>query len=106
MQLHIQITQIRPDRRVPLVLNPFLLFGNFAHLVEHVCRARVPNVNTMLISNGNFKISYFQHPDSHSSSSNMAVSFLAAGANDVLVKEADACPLVKFEALSRYQITR
>jgi hypothetical protein len=30
----------------------------------------------------------------------MAVSFLAAGASDVLVKEADACPFVKFDALS------
>lgn len=30
----------------------------------------------------------------------MAVSFLAAGANDVLVNEADAWPLVKLDALS------
>lgn len=55
----------------------------------------------MSVSDRNPDISYFRHSDSHSSSSNMAVSFLAAGANDVLVNEAEACPLVKFEALSR-----
>lgn len=50
MQLHIQITQIRPDRRIPLALNPFLLFGDFAHLVEHICQPRDPYENIMLIS--------------------------------------------------------
>jgi hypothetical protein len=54
----------------------------------------------MSISDHYLDMSYSRHPDSHSSSSNMAVSFLAAGANDVLVNEAEACPLVKFEALS------
>lgn len=94
VQLDIQVPDIRPYCRVPLVTDPLLLLGSFRHLVKHVCRSEMCKMISADPRPGKSTV------DPHSSSSNMAVSFFAAGANDVLVKEAEACPLVKFDALS------